>query len=354
MNAAELWSRLEAKGLVEGERPERDAAPAPWYVRVMLGIAGWIGALFLIGFIGATFITLMDDAASAIVLGAACCGCAGFLFWKFADIDFVEQFALALSLAGQALLAFGLGNALQSGGPGLYLAIALVEAGLALAIANFLHRMLTSAASALALALAVADLKLHGLAAPLIGAALTFVWLEPRRWARHGRLWRPIGYGAVLALLLVETFRLFGLGEIMGWYGRDGAEDHWPLVGRVLTTAVLVGIAAGLAQREGHGPFSRNYMIATAGAAAAGLAAVAMPGLASALIVLLLGFGAGNRLLQALGILALLGFVSHFYYSLHATLLEKSALLAAAGVVLLAAHWALGRFAARGGETADA
>ena len=40
----------------------------------------------------------------------------------------------------------------------------------------------------------------------------------------------------------------------------------------------------------------------------------------------------------------LLGFVSHFYYSLHATLLEKSGLLAATGLLLLAAWFLLRRF----------
>ena len=354
MSAAELWARLQADGLVEGDRPEREAEPAPWYVRVMLGIAGWIGALFLIGFIGATFITLMEDAASALVLGAACCGCAGFLFVKFREIDFAEQFALALSLAGQGLIAFGLGSALPSGGPSLYLAIALVEAGLAIAIPNFLHRVLTSAAAAVLLSLAIAELELHGLAAPLLSAVLVFVWLDPRRWAREGRLWRPIGYGAVLALLLVETFRLFGATWLFGFRPEDlgWSAVYGPIVGRALTAAVLVWTAAALARRELAE--RSTFALAVGAALALGVVSLAAPGLASALLVLLLGFAAGNRLLLALGVLSLLGFVSHFYYSLHATLLEKSALLAAAGIVLLAAHWALGRLPTRGGEAMDA
>jgi uncharacterized membrane protein len=97
-------------------------------------------------------------------------------------------------------------------------------------------------------------------------------------------------------------------------------------------------------------------MIAGAAAALFGLLALPAPGLASAMLVLLLGFAAGSRLLAALGILALLGFVGHYYYSLHATLLEKSGLLALTGLVLLAAYAALRRFlpAEPAGETADA
>ena len=50
-----LWAQLRDGGLVEGDLPEVGDARAPWFVRVMLGIAGWIGALFLLGFVGAGF-----------------------------------------------------------------------------------------------------------------------------------------------------------------------------------------------------------------------------------------------------------------------------------------------------------
>jgi uncharacterized membrane protein len=55
-------------------------------------------------------------------------------------------------------------------------------------------------------------------------------------------------------------------------------------------------------------------------------------------------FANGNRVLAGLGILALLGYLSHYYYALYATLLAKSALLAGAGLVLLAARFALRRW----------
>ena len=55
-------------------------------------------------------------------------------------------------------------------------------------------------------------------------------------------------------------------------------------------------------------------------------------------------------------IAGLLGFVGHFYYSLHASLLEKSGLLAVTGLCLIAAHFLLRRFfpAAPAPETGDA
>ena len=339
MTAAELWARLEAQGLVTGERPEPDRAGSPWFVRVMLGIAGWIGALFLLLFVGAGFAFVMDNGAAALILGAACCGGAYALFRAFDGQDFAEQFGLAVSLAGQIMLIIGLADFFEPEDPLLYLAIAATQAALAWSVPQFLHRVLTSAGAAVAISLAIHQLSLHGLAPPLLCAGLAFIWLEPKYWAAGGRLWRPAGYGLVLALLIVETFRLAGGQE---WFGAGAEAPGWfalhgPLIGRGLTALVLLWAAVDLARREGFAPGSRVGMAAAGAAILFGLLSLEMPGLASALLVLLLGFAAGTRLLTALGVLSLLGFVSHFYYSLHATLLEKSGLLAITGLLLLAA-----------------
>ncbi|HEX9965638.1 MAG TPA: DUF4401 domain-containing protein [Allosphingosinicella sp.] len=343
MTAAALWASLSAEQLVDGEMPEQDRTASPWFVRVMLGIAGWIGALFLLLFVGAGFAFIMDDPEIALLVGAACCAGAWFLFRKFEDNDLAEQFGLAVSLAGQVLIIIGLAQYLRPEDPPLYFAVAATLAALALAVPNSLHRVLTSGGAAVALALGISQLELHGIAAPLLSLGLAWVWLEPRRWALGGRIWRPVGHGLVLALLLVETFRLFGAWQLFGmgqeaptWFSLYG-----PLLGRGLTAAAVVGVALALTRREGAEGAALSFTLGAAFVVA--LLSLAAPGLTSALLVLLLGFAAGNRILIALGILSLLGFVAHFYYSLHATLLEKSGILAVTGLCLLAAYALLSR-----------
>lgn len=354
MTAAALWDRLRADGLVDGERPQQGRSASPWFVRVMLGIAGWIGALFLIAFVGGAFAFIMQDASFAAIAGAVCCAAAFVLFRSFDGNDFAEQFGLVVSLVGQILIAVGLSQYLKIEEPPLYFAFAAVEVALAFAVPNFLHRVLVTSGAAIALGLGISQLELHGLAAPLLSLGLAFVWIEPRRWAADGKIWRPIGYGLVLALLIVETFRLFGAGWLLG---ARGDEPGWfslygPLIGRGLTAAVLVWVAATLSLREGRG--SRISLFAIAVAILVGLLSLTAPGLASALLILLLGFAAGSRILVALGILSLLGFVAHFYYSLHATLLEKSGVMALTGLCLLAAHLLLRRLLpASGAPEAD-
>lgn len=356
MTAAELWDRLAAEQLVEGERPGAEPAQSPWYVRAMLGIAGWIGALFLLGFVASALFVVVENSGVALGAGAACCAGALALYRTLHGKDFAEQFALALSLAGQVLLIVGLADFLQPDSPPFYFAIAGIQAGLALAVPNFLHRVLASAGAAVALALAIVQLSLHGLAAPLLCAGIVWIWLDPARWASSGRLWRPIGYGLVLALLLVETFRLLGAAQ---WFGLARETPSWiqmngPLIGRGVTAALLVAVAVMLSRREGYPPSSRVALAGAAGALLLGLFSLGAPGLASALLVLLLGFAAGSRLLMAVGVLGLFGFAGHFYYSLHSTLLAKSGLLAATGLCLLAAHLAIRRLSAEAPEAGHA
>ena len=62
--ATVLGSKLPEVAGAAGE------ARAPWYVRVMLGIAGWIGAMFLLGFVGAGFAFVMRSSGAMFVVGA--------------------------------------------------------------------------------------------------------------------------------------------------------------------------------------------------------------------------------------------------------------------------------------------
>ena len=62
-------------------------------------------------------------------------------------------------------------------------------------------------------------------------------------------------------------------------------------------------------------------------------------GIATGLLVILLGYSNGNRVLVGLGIAALLFYSSAYYYTLQTTLLIKSGVLAATGAMLLLARW---------------
>src|ERR1043165_2695060 len=139
----ELWNRLRDAGLVHRERPADPDPPSPWYVRTMLGVAGGIGALFLLGFVGAGLEFVFKSGVAGLAVGAMCCAAAYLIFTTLSRNDLATQAGLAISLAGQAMFIYGLHETLGFSGnsAGFLLAVAIFEAILALLVSNFVHRV---------------------------------------------------------------------------------------------------------------------------------------------------------------------------------------------------------------------
>jgi hypothetical protein len=335
-----LWLRLRDAALVEGDMPARGDMRSPWYVRVMLGFAGWIGAVFLFGFVGAAFAFVMRSGTAAMLVGAAACAAAVAIF-RASRGDFAGQFGLAVSLAGQAMLAYGIATTL--GDPSLAtiaLLVAVQQAVLFVLVPSFVHRVFTSWSALVALQLALADGGLYAFAPALATAAFVATWLVELDHADRAELLRPGGYGVALAAAQMAVIP----GAL--WYGLllrhpQAAAQATAWAGAAASGAVLLGAVAALLRREGVAVFSRAGAKAMGAAAILAAASLKAPGLAPALAILVVGYANGNRVLAGLGIAALIGYLSQYYYTLDATLLEKSAVLAVTGIVLLAARLAM-------------
>jgi hypothetical protein len=340
-----LWATLVARGLAEGELPAHSEQRAPWYVRVMQGIGGWMGAMFLFSFVGALFAFVMENAFASIVAGALTCAGAAFLFRADPKGDFTAQFGLAVSLAGQALICYGLARWFGMKLWPTALVMAAVQAALFILVPNFVHRVWTAWTGALAAALALGDLRLHPFTPALVTAAFAWVWIREFDFGARAAALRAGGYGLALASMQVTVMH----GDLLAsWlYGRGGAPLGGEIgiwVGAALSAAVLLWAVIQLLDREGLALASGPGRIALAGAVILGLASFKAPGVGPAAAILVVGFANGNRTLAGLGVVALLGYLSHYYYALHATLLEKSVLLASTGVALLAARLAMQRW----------
>jgi len=338
-----LWRKLIEAGYVQGEPPAAGDARAPWYVRLMLGIAGWIGAMFLLSFVGAGFAFVMRSSGAMFLVGAGACFAAVMIFRAAPKSDFVAQFGLAVSLAGQALLVGGAAQWFERSTTGLALYIALQQALLFVLVPNFVHRLWASWSGTLAGTYAVIDAGLFPLAPALTTAAFLWVSLREFRLARHGALVRAATYG--LALAAVQTAILHGHliaglfpGRVLDGLGL-GEPGVW--LGRLASVGVLLWAVVELLRREGLSLKSGQGRVGVAGALILGLATLKAPGIGPAAAILIVGYANGDRVLAGLGIFALLGYLSHYYYSLQATLLEKSMLLMAAGAALLLARLAM-------------
>jgi hypothetical protein len=341
MKAAEreaLWQRLAAASLAAGDMPPPGDQP-PWYVRAMLGAAGWLAALFALGFAGVALPALWREHTLAIVVGLATCA-AALAIVRMREGDLSAQFSFAVSVAGQALCYSGLAGLLGARGVATPTVFLLLQAALIAGAPNFLHRFSSTLVAVVALGAALSALRLTFLLPPLLAAGFACVWLAEERWGRQRALFQPVGWGLAVALALA------GLLQV-AHHSRWSTELFPPVdprLGPALVGVVLVAVIAALLRRAELAPASRTGLAALAAGAAIALCGVWAPGVAAALIVILVGRQVVNPKLIALGIVALLGYLGWYYYSLSVTLLLKSLALAASGAVMLALRTLLRRF----------
>jgi hypothetical protein len=347
MTKNEIWSALQQAALVEGAMPIEGEKHTPWFVRVMLGVAGWIGALFLVGFVAATMTYNFKEAGVFWVIGAIACGSAGVLFRANRHGDFASQFGLAVAIAGQLLMTYGVAEGMKASFTAISFVIALQQGLLFALMPNFVHRVWAAATATMALCFAMSKVEWYVLALPLVTAGLVVVLLQEFQHARQGELLRAGGYGLALAAMFLSYMNVGGWNA---WYGRNGqpADPVTALglvyAGRALTALVMVGAAVLLLRREKVAAGSGAGKVALTLAIVLALASVKAPGLAPATAILLLGFANGNRVLTGLGIVALLAYLSHYYYMLDATLLEKSVIMVVTGIALLGLRVASNRW----------
>lgn len=348
LHPAALWARLAAAGLVQGEQPASEAGRR-WYVRLMLGAAAWLAASTLMGFVVGLSFVLLKSREGLLGTGMVICGLAYVLFQRGRTAHWHAQLGLAASFVGQGLMAWGLFGSFGNGQDALpltsaLLCMALLEALLTVALPNAISRFV-SAQLALGLLALAADTE--GLGTLVLGGAAVLtavVWLNEFRWYAQADALRAIGFGVASSLPgLAIVVRLRLATPPPGELGLavNGLDWRAPWLSSVLVGAVLLATVITLCRRQGAAPGARVMGLAGLAAVLCGVLDLKAAGIASSLLLVVLGFAHGNRLLLALGLLSLGACVSWFYYSLSLTLLEKSLWLAVAGGVLLLARVAL-------------
>ena len=338
---ADLWTRLRDAGTVTGDPPPSDQ-PSPWYVRALLGAAGWLAAICLLGFVAVAVSFLVETESMAIVAGIAMIAGATALLRPAVTNAFVTQLGMAISCAGQALVIFGTAETVGTG-EAAAVAIAVFEAVLAAVVPNSVHRVSSAAAAAVAMAVALTWLGAYFLAAGLLAAIAAWLWSREFEWGDRGAAMRPIAYGVTLALVAVQATWLGPELLRDALYG-EGYSQWFPRwLGLAVPSVVLVAVVARLLSEARQPALARQGLVVITATLAICAASFQAPGIPTGLAILLLGFARGNRVLMGIGVAASLGFISAYYYLLETTLLIKSQTLIAAGLVILAARWAIMR-----------
>ena len=311
--------------------------PSPWYLQAIIGIAAWLAASSLMGFL--TIINVLDSATSMMVSGSIFCIIAVGSRAIIRQSLFVDQLALALSLVGQVLLIGGIGWATDS--PRIA-AVALIGLELLLIVlyANALHRFLSTMIIPAALLFLLFDLEMQEMVHILIAAlalGAVIIWRNESYFAvqRTENLYRPLGYGLVISLLYVLIL------SVVATFDRELIKVHYWWISSISLLLILLALVYTILTRLDTAPNIIRLIVI--GTIIVFLTTLQAPGIVAAVLILVLGFQRGNGLLMGLATAFLALFLIIFYYNLELTLLTKSLMLMTTGLALFGLRFVLMR-----------
>jgi hypothetical protein len=310
---------------------------------VLLAFSGWLAALLLLCFIGIGFDLIIENSTAMLITGGMMIGGA-FALLRISTNEFVEHLALAVSLAGQALVVFALFDGSDLDSITVWLLVALMQISLALVMPNFVHRVFSSFIAALAFNLVLSFWGLHYAVGGIIMLLAALCWLYEFSHPQQMRAKQAIGYGLVLALLLFKGTTLYGFHRVIDWLDEQFVPDRLELLDKpwldeIITGMVVLYVVWQILQRYGQPVAERISVTALLGTVLLCVVSVKVQGITVGMVILLLGFAGANRVLLGLGIMSLLFYISFYYYLLDATLLAKSQTLLIVGLVLLFVRW---------------
>jgi len=337
-SARELWKQLSDAGVADGDLPDLESISSPWYVRVLLGFSGWLAALFILLFIGAALQFVFRSNTAAFISGVVLLG-GSYAMLRKQNGDFIEQLALATSLAGQGLVVYVIFRTSGWTGANTWFLIAVLQILLAGLMPNFIHRVFSAFFAAYSMQYALSYLGAPYLFGGLLMIPVAFIWLNELEYPAFLQPMRAIGYGLVIGLINIKGSALFARHWWMHYRGKPPWVQPW--MDEALAGAVILIVVWQLLKRYKIPLTSRTAIAAFVATIIAFGASFEANGISVGVLIMLLGFAGGNRILLGLGIASLLFFVSSYYYTTDTTLLAKSYTMAITGAVLLALRWSM-------------
>ncbi|WP_285163395.1 DUF4401 domain-containing protein [Shewanella goraebulensis] len=362
-NQASLWQTLLQHGVVTGEQPAKAEVTSPWFVKLLLAFSGWIAALFFLGFLAIGMEFIFDNDQGALIVGAMLTAGAYALF-KLNKNEFIEHLSLALSFTGQLLIVYGFIQHFDD--DTCWLLATMLQFSLMIIMPNDIHRFCSALFAACCFIVTLAVFQLPFIAASILLLLACWLWLHEFEGKANNPILnrflsgvlqhkRPIAYGVLLAPLLQTCFISFHYG----WYELIASEFVFnesltaPWMGDVLLALVSLYVVWQILNRHQELPLKVRSAILVTSLIISGLSFEAH-GINVGLLIIVLGFSASNRLLIGLGIIALVTFMSAYYYFLHFSLLEKSFILMLMGLFLLFLRWGMLKFVTKHMEFANA
>jgi hypothetical protein len=326
---------LREKGVIPVNAPEapQDTADRPWFVSLLQGVAGWLAGIFLLVFLGLAM--KPDSNVALFLIGAMLLAAAWFMYHADRQGAFLDQLALAISIAGQIALAA--------------------------AVLKDHFSALGASITALVLQLLVLFVMPNKIARTLAALFATAAWVYTVRF-----LVRP---GSIESVIFEERYAtdvaphlwMLPVAWLLTWLPLLALaawlivrEPQWMASGlrrfaRPMLTGVLLGLSIGAIVAE---PFT--MVILGTGLWGRGLDWLAIFPLLSIALALFAAYGAfrvRSSGLLGFAVVAALLHLARFYYLYGTTLMWKSLIMLCAGTALLLAGIVLRRRESDAGDS---
>ena len=332
----EVWEMLFKEKLLEGKMFNREHE-SPWYIKLLLSISGWFGAVFLLIFVGGFLGLIFTRKSESVYLFLLFIG-GGLIYFAYNSFkkkqsDFLEHFTLALSITGQVMviasIAFMVDGRFDKE---VLLLITLFQAFLMWRIPNYIHQLMNSFFMASSL-----SYFFYAIGEPFIPTMiLTFVvawlWMNEFNFIERKKI-EAIAYGQTVALLSLKysLYGVFSYSKIAPIF-----DSKWFEFASILTLVYVIWM---ILKEHQNGYNTKKISLIIGAVTLLSLLSFQVGGLVLGVMLLLVGFAHSHRLLIGLGIFSSLSFLSYYYYYLGDTLIDKAGVLALMGVAILFGRW---------------
>lgn len=315
--------RLRERGVIGkgAPAPGVDAAERPWFVSLLLGVAGWLAGIFLLLFVG--FALDLDSSPGVLILGLVLLGAAWGIYVADRRLVFFDQLALALSIAGQFAIAWGV-----VGGKFSPLLLAVTLLALQLVVLFLMPNRIARTLAAF-FATVAWTYVIRLLLEPAASKRL-FYDVDPRDLQPPlGAFTPPVEW--LLTWLPLLAFVIWLLRRETAWMASGSRE-----IARPALTGLLLGLSIGGLVSAWWSPV--DVVLGNPGALGIGFDWRALFPLLAIGISSFAAFGAFRLRsggLLGFAVLAALLNLAQFYYLYGTTLLAKALIMACMGVALL-------------------
>ncbi len=328
-----FWEKLQQANLVQGTNPKQDALHSPWFVKLLLAISGWLGAIFLLGFILLAVHSLLEEPITAFTMSLPLFATA-YLILRAPNNEFYEHLALALSLAGQGLFVLSIfeWDAVEL----IWLCVGMLQALLVYFIPSFLHRIFSTIIATLCIAIGLCNYGALHFVASIIIFPSVWLCLHEFVFTQQYKRIKGLMYGLIISMVILNCSHIFNsdLGTL--FFSTSDIKIHIPVWLSHITYVVAMVFTSwqllSSTKVNINKPLFKRLLFFTFLFA---MATFKAPGIGVGLVVLLLGFAHKNRVLFGLGVISLLTYCSAYYYLMAETLLFKSGVLFLVSALLL-------------------